>query len=199
MSKPFCSVLPRPTTNLTPGSSCQLSSVRRRNCTTESLERTWPSARASEPTIKKRARDFAHCWCQKILSPPAYNMPRHFSRTHIYVHLPPLHTSREVPTYLLLWCLIPHFRHIPFDLWSLKLFLAPYLLWRDHPVILTNILGENLIWSDHLVFWYKQKQKQDILSRSELCSVSTSLRLASPLQKQKHDIISWSELYTALL
>ena len=72
MSKPFCSVAPRPSNHQSNSwLFLSISSVRRRNCTTESLERTWPSARASGLTIKKRAREFAHCWCRKIRLPSA--------------------------------------------------------------------------------------------------------------------------------
>ena len=92
----------RPITNLTPGCSCQLlSSVRRRNCTTESLERTWPSARASGLTIKKRAREFAHCWCRKIRLPAASVITFHVRTPSTYLCTIQLLRATYLPTTIL--------------------------------------------------------------------------------------------------
>ena len=97
MSKPFCSVAPRPS-NHQPNSwlFLSISSVRRRNCTTESLERTWPSARASELTNKKRARDSPIVDVKRSCRLLPTTCPV-TSRTHVYVHC----TATYLPTTIL--------------------------------------------------------------------------------------------------
>ena len=86
----------RPLPYLTLGSSCQFnSSVRKRNCSTESLERTWPSVEASEQKIKRRGRQSAHGhgWFLKILAsflvqatwPPALSRFTYARLLHRYI------------------------------------------------------------------------------------------------------------------
>ena len=112
MSKPLCSVAPRPSNHQSNSwLFLSISSVRRRNCTTESLERTWPSARASEPTIKKRARDSPIVDVKRSCLASCL---QHALSRFTYAHLCTLH--HYIPTYY--YCLILHFRHIPFDLWA---------------------------------------------------------------------------------